>query len=134
MTAFTLAVDALGALPNDEVDFALWIPSATPTLPGYLQGAWGPWQRLPGNTVVSVSAADTRKLTSGGDEFLLACTVYCAHGYPVELIPASERSAKVRYAGAPGEEFRVMNRRVWGNTSDHLELQCERILREATTA
>lgn len=138
VTTFPLT-DAIKALPSGAVvEVALWNASAS-TLPGLVQGSWGPWIALMRPYTVSINAATTRYTlpVGGGDEYIKACSVYCTGGLPVELVPS--RTARVRVGKLvnkvpvfPADDlYRVMEIRTWPNISDHAELHCKRDLGEA---
>lgn len=131
--------DAIKALPSGHiVEYALWAAAGS-SLPGFVQGTWGPWIVCPRPYTVTIRAATTRyTVTSGGDEYIRACTVYCTGGLPVELLPPATRSARVRVgrmlvgvAVFGPDYYRVMEIRTWPDTSDHAEIHCKRDLGEA---
>jgi hypothetical protein len=132
--------DAIKALPQAAiVQVSIWQPAMI-SLPGLVQGEWGPWIELSRPYTVSWnSAATTYTVTTGGEEYLKACSVYCTGGLPIELVQPSSRTARVRVGALvngvavfkPEDVYRVMEVRSWPAVSDHAEIHCRRDLGEA---
>jgi hypothetical protein len=124
--------DAIKALPfQPKVQYSLWLADVK-TLPGHVQGHWGPWVDLPRPHTISKPTGDTQRVGPGGNNYILALSVYCAIGLPVEMVGPPARTARIRYDG-DSYVYRVMEIRTWGDVSDHAEIHCRRSLGESDT-
>lgn len=129
-----ILTDALAALPQaPKVEYSLWVPKPQ-TLPGHVQGDWGPWIALaPGPYTISKPTDETQRTSAGGYLYLLALSVYCPAGIPIELAGAPAgppRTARVRYNGDP-YVYKVEEVRTWMPVSNHAEIHCGRFTGES---
>jgi hypothetical protein len=122
------------------VQYSMWTPDPSPTLSGMVEGTWGTWTDLPRPYVVSKTKAPTRALTSGGDEYIKALSLYCSTRLVPENLAPTTRSCRIRISNsvllgvpqfAADDVFRVMEIRTWEEVSDHAEIACTRDLGEA---
>lgn len=128
--------DALAVLPSGAtVYYSLWEPvPGPPRLPGYVEGKWGEWIELnPRPYTCSKPTGETQRVTAGGNMYILALSVYCLAGLPVELVGPPNgrpRTCRIKSNGDP-YVYRVMEIRTWQPISDHAEIHCKRSTGEA---
>jgi hypothetical protein len=133
-------LDAIAALPyKTVVEYSLWLP-AVESLPGLAQGTWGEWVELTRPYTCSKPKDSTRAITSGGEEYIKALSVYCPTDLPPEVFTPGGRTCRIRcswkiVANVPqfrdDDVYRVMDFRTWDDVSNHCELFCRRDLGEA---